>query len=156
MSSSSFLDNLMRSGSSSHNGRITFSGTTLTVADYGGLEFTAAAPLLLRFSPTEVTVIPSGTMTFDFGAGSWGKQNDDGTWSMCIGFQRLSDSTAQICIGLSSERGDVTTVVPSNATDFYSIAAPVSATGKIVWIARLNNIKRQGGAWITTNAWMEE
>lgn len=156
MSSSSFLDNLMRSGSIAHNGRITFSGTTITVDDYLGGAFTAASPLLLRFSSGESALLDSGTLSLDFGLAAWGLEADAGTWSIGIGVQRLSDSSAQVVVGISNERGNVTTVLPSNATNFYSIAAPTVATGKIAWIARLNNLKRQGGAWITTNAWIEE
>jgi hypothetical protein len=156
MSVSSFLDNLMRSGASAHNGRVVFSGTTLSVTDYGGGAFNTAQPLLVRFSSGDVSVMVAGSLSLDFGAASWGLEDDAGSWSLAIGLQRINDTTCQLCAGISNERGDVTSVTPANATSLYHIAATLPVTGKTVWIARINNVMRQSGAWVTANAWMEE
>jgi hypothetical protein len=152
---STYLANLMRHGSSIHNGRTVFSGTVVTVEDYGGGAFGVTNPLLIRFSPTEETIVDSGTLSLDFSSATWGLEADAGEWSLCVGLQRLSSTSAQVVVGISCER-NVTTALPSSCDHLLKVAASVPSSGKIVWCARLSGVKRQGGNWITANSWMEE
>ena len=156
MSSSSYLDNLMRHGASAHNARVAFTGTNVTVSEYGGTAFTSANPLLIRFSSSEVSVVTSGSASHDFSTATWGAAAYDGYYALFVGLQRLSDSSVQVCVGVSPEPGSVTTVLNTNATHSYYIAAPTAATGKIVWVGVIHNVLRENSAWVTTDAFVEE
>jgi hypothetical protein len=157
MSGSTYLDNLMRTGSAAHNARITLSGTSVTVSEYGaGGAYTPANPLLLRVTSTSEVVVTSGTLTHDFGTATWGAVDDDGAWSILVGLQKMSSSSAQVCFCPSSEPGPVTTVQNTDALSPYQVAAPVVHTDRIVWIATIHNVLRQGGVWDTSNAFVEE
>lgn len=155
MSSYPYLDNEMRKGASAHNAMVSLSGTAISVQDYSSIGYGAANPLLVRFSPTTIAAVTSGSLTHDFGTAPWGLPPNDGAHVIYVGLQWISNSSVQVVCCISQEAGNITSTLNANTIHPYMVSGPTSQTGEVVWIATIHNVLRTGGGWNTTSAYVE-
>jgi hypothetical protein len=151
--SSSYLDNIMRSGAQAFNAKVTFTGTTVTIASYDGQPYAAINPLLCRFDSATICEYAGPDLSLDFGAQSFGKGMNDGIWTGHIGLLRISDTVIVPTFSLSAEFGLLETKTSPAEYETYSVGGE---TGNVILVARLHNMRRLNGIWDTTNSWIEE
>jgi hypothetical protein len=151
--SSSYLDNIMRSGAQAFNAKVTLAGTTVTVSSYDNVPYSPINPMLLRFSNIETAMYTGANISMDFSGVAFNKEDYDGVTTMFVGLLRVSETEVVPTLSLSGESGEVNTYVSPKSYETY---CSTGATGQVMLIARLMNVERINGAWVTTNAWVEE
>lgn len=150
--SSSFLDNLMRSGAETYNAKVTLSGTTVTIGSYDSAPYSDINPLLVRFNSSTSSVYSGADLSIDFSSVDWELKQDDGSVTLYVGLMYVNATTVIPTLSLYGESGVVAANDDPRKPETFST---VPTTGFVIPVAKILNVERVNG-WVTTNSWIEE
>jgi len=146
---------MMKHGRSTYNAGLVFTapgGAILQCQSYAGAAFTSAQPLLVRFHGGETAVLTSGLLQLNLD-NSFSLRDNEGYEWIYVGFQKLTDTTVQLCAAILADSAvSVTTVASPTVASRNQVLAPTVATGPITWFAKLAGMRRVGGVWDSTEA----
>jgi hypothetical protein len=150
--SSSFLENLMRSGAETYNAKVTLSGTTVTIGSYGVVPYSEINPLLVRFNSSTTCVYSGPALSIDFSTVDWELSQNDGSVTLYVGLMYVNNTTVIPTLSLYGESGTVAANDDPRKPETFST---VPTTGLVIPVAKVMNVERVNG-WVTTNSWIEE